>query len=145
MQDARRWLWLGLVVPLLMWGCPPQYIGDDDDNDDNDDNDTGDDDTGDDDTGDDDTGDDDTGDDDTGDDDSGDDDTGDDDTGSNQYGPPNAWWHADVDDVPPNLAGTGQSNGDIAHNFVLTDQNGDQVELYQFFGQVVVIDVFAYW
>jgi len=56
-----------LILGLALWGCPPTYTGDDDDdNDDNGDDDTGDDDTGDDDTGDDDTGDDDTGDDDTG-------------------------------------------------------------------------------
>ena len=119
MGVSHRWLWLGLLVPLLIWGCPPPYTGDDDD-DDNDNDDTGDDDTG-------------------------DDDTGDDDTGGNEYGPPNAWWHAQADDVPPNLTGEGYGNGDIAHNFVLTDQNGDQVELYQFFGQVIVIDVFAFW
>ncbi len=76
----------------------------------------------------------------------GDDDAGDDDTSAPAYyGPENSWWHAYEDDVPADLAGTGWSNGDIATNFTLTDQFGDEVELYQFYGQVIVLDVFAYW
>ncbi len=62
-----------------------------------------------------------------------------------QYGPDNSWWHAMESDVPADLAGTGWSNGDVANNFTLVDQFGDEVELYQFYGQVIVLDVFAYW
>lgn len=85
-------------------------------------------------------------DDDDNDDSAGDDDAGDDDSGSPEYyGPENSWWHALLDDVPSGLAGTGLSNGDIANNFTLVDQFGDEVELYQFYGQVIVLDVFAEW
>ena len=59
------------------------------------------------------------------------------------YGPDNDWWHADIDDVPPDLAGTGMRNGSVAPDFTFTDQNGDEVELYQFYGQVILLDVFS--
>jgi thiol-disulfide isomerase/thioredoxin len=76
-----------------------------------------------------------------------DDDTaGDDDTSSGGgHGPSNSWWHASSGSVPSSLNGTGWSNGDIPYNFTLVDQYGDQVELYQFYGQVVLLDVFAEW
>ena len=61
------------------------------------------------------------------------------------YGPENSWWHADEADVPAELEGTGYKEGDIAYNFQLTDQFGDDMELYQFYGQVIVLDVFAEW
>ena len=61
------------------------------------------------------------------------------------YGPENAWWHADDGDVPADLEGTGYSTGDVPYNFTMLDQNGDEVELYQFLGQVVVLDVYAEW
>ena len=35
--------------------------------------------------------------------------------------------------------------GDILPNFTLTDQNGDDVELYQFYGNVVQLVLFAEW
>jgi cytochrome oxidase Cu insertion factor (SCO1/SenC/PrrC family) len=62
-----------------------------------------------------------------------------------QYGPDNAWWHANASDVPEGLSGTGWGVGDTAHNFTLVDQNGDEVELYQFYGRVVLLDLFADW
>ena len=61
------------------------------------------------------------------------------------YGPDNAWWHAFASDVPDGLAGTGWRPGDTAYNFTLIDQNGDEVELYQFYGRTVLLDLFAYW
>ncbi len=61
------------------------------------------------------------------------------------YGPENQWWHALAQDVPADLTGTGWSVGDVAPNFTLTDQNGDEVELYQFYGRTVLLDLFAYW
>ncbi len=64
---------------------------------------------------------------------------------SSPYGPENAWWHADEEDVPADLEGTGYSTGDVPYNFTMLDQNGDEVELYQFLGQVVVLDVYAEW
>jgi hypothetical protein len=140
-------LLVGLGCREIIYEDPPPPNDDDDDGADDDagDDDAGDDDAGDDDAGDDDAGDDDMGDDDVGDDDVGDDDVGDDDSGGNDYGPPNNWWHADTGDVPPGLQGTGFDNGDTAYNFTLMDQNGDQVELYQFYGKVIVLDVFTYW
>jgi cytochrome oxidase Cu insertion factor (SCO1/SenC/PrrC family) len=41
------------------------------------------------------------------------------------------------------LCGTGV--GDLACNFTLQDQNGDEVELYQFTGKVILLDLFAEW
>lgn len=76
------------------------------------------------------------------------DDDDDDDGGSEdltEYGPENSYPHAYATDVPEDLAGTGWSTGDIAHNFTLVDQNADEVELYQFYGSVVVIDNFTEW
>lgn len=76
-----------------------------------------------------------------------DDDDDDDDGGgsSAEYGPENSWPHASEDDVPADLAGTGWSDGDIATNFTLVDQYGDEVELYQFYGSVIVVDNYAEW
>ena len=64
---------------------------------------------------------------------------------SGPYGPENQWPHADAADVPAGLEGTGFENGDTAHNFMMLDQHGDLVELYQFYGYVVVLDVIAEW
>ncbi len=61
------------------------------------------------------------------------------------FGPDNDWWHADAADVPSGLSGTGYNAGDIAHDFTLTDQNGDEVRLYQFHGQVILLDIFTMW
>jgi peroxiredoxin len=47
--------------------------------------------------------------------------------------------------VPTGLSGTGFSTGDYASDFTLVDQYGDSVQLYQFLGKVVVLDVFAEW
>jgi thiol-disulfide isomerase/thioredoxin len=70
----------------------------------------------------------------------------DDDDGSGAlYGPENSWSHALAADVPADLAGTGWYTGDTAHNFTMSDQYGDEVELYQFYGKLVVLDVFAVW
>jgi hypothetical protein len=73
--------------------------------------------------------------------------TGDDteDLAEAEYGPENSWWHAYSSDVSEDLEGTGYSEGDIAYNFTLNDQFGDEVELYQFFGQVILLDVYAEW
>ena len=64
---------------------------------------------------------------------------------SGPFGPDNAWWHAESVDVPADLTGTGFSTGDIAHDFTLIDQHGDPVQFYQFYGQVVVLELFAEW
>ena len=61
------------------------------------------------------------------------------------FGPVNSWWHALEADVPADLEGTGFRTGDVAHDFVAVDQFGDDVQLYQFYGKVIVLDVFAQW
>ncbi len=66
-------------------------------------------------------------------------------TDESYYGPDNEWWHALASEVPSELAGTGSSAGDIIENFTMTDQNGDDVELYQFYGQVLQIVLLAEW
>ena len=60
------------------------------------------------------------------------------------YGPDNVWYHATVDDVQDS-GQCGSNQGEQICNFTMVDQNGDNVELYQFWGQVIVIDVFAEW
>jgi peroxiredoxin len=62
-----------------------------------------------------------------------------------EYGPENTWSHALAEDVPEGLEGTGWYVGDTAYNFTLVDQHGDEVELYQFYGKLIVLDVFAEW
>jgi peroxiredoxin len=47
--------------------------------------------------------------------------------------------------MPADLAGTGFKTGDIANNFNMLDQHGNQTELYQFYGEIVIVDVFTYW
>jgi len=61
------------------------------------------------------------------------------------YGPDNTWFHAESSALPDGLAGSGRGTGDIAENFTLLDQFGQEVELYQFYGQVIVLDAFAEW
>ena len=61
------------------------------------------------------------------------------------YGPENTWWHAPADSVPADLTGGAHRVGETLGNFTLTDQNGDQVELYQFYGKVVQLVLFAEW
>ena len=47
--------------------------------------------------------------------------------------------------MPSTLVGTGFRTGDVANDFTAVDQNGDEVQLYQFYGQVIVLDVFTEW
>ena len=60
------------------------------------------------------------------------------------YGPDNDWYHADESEVPSE-SGCGFRQGDKACNFTMIDQNGDRVELYQFAGKYIVLDLFAEW
>lgn len=61
----------------------------------------------------------------------------------------NSWYSATVADLPPGLAAgttpTGFTDGDVIPNAFLTDQFGDDMQLYQFYGQFIVIDLFAQW
>ena len=59
--------------------------------------------------------------------------------------PTNSWWQALPCAVPEELEGTGREVNDTAANFSLMDQHGDEIELYQFYGKIVVLDVFAAW
>jgi len=59
--------------------------------------------------------------------------------------PANSWWQALPCSVPDDLEGSGYRTGDIAHDATLVDQHGDELDLYQFYGKVLVIDVFAQW
>ncbi len=61
------------------------------------------------------------------------------------FGPVNEWWHAADRSIPPGLAGTGWADDDIAYDFTLMDQHGDLVQLYQFYGTVIVLDIVAMW
>lgn len=54
-------------------------------------------------------------------------------------------WPTPLAEAPADLVGTGTSRGDTAHDFTFIDQNGDEVSLYQFYGHVIVLDVFAQW
>jgi len=84
-------------------------------------------------------------DDDANDDDAADDDDAGDDDDCTEQGPSNDWWHACAEDIPEGLEGTGFGVGQTATNFILADQFGNDVELYQFYGKIIVLDTFAQW
>jgi hypothetical protein len=57
-----------------------------------------------------------------------------------RYGPMNNWYHTSVATV--NDSGQcGYNAGQQACNFTWPDQNGHEVELYQFWGKVILFDV----
>lgn len=71
-----------------------------------------------------------------------------DDTGeaTTPYGPDNAWYHAPDATLVPEDPGTGAwTQGELPPNLRFTDQNGDEVWLYQFYGRTVYIDWVAAW
>jgi len=47
--------------------------------------------------------------------------------------------------APADLAGNGYSVGSVAYNMTMIDQHGNDVELYDYYGQVILLDVFAEW
>lgn len=57
--------------------------------------------------------------------------------------PENSWPRAD--EVPRDLGGTGHAVGDVMPQTVGVDQFGDDVDLRQFYGSVVVVDLIAGW
>jgi hypothetical protein len=61
-----------------------------------------------------------------------------------RYGPYNSWYHTSISTVQDS-GECGYNEGQQACNFTMVDQFGDDVELYQFWGQVIVLDVFAEW
>ena len=58
---------------------------------------------------------------------------------------PNDWFHAADGAAPAALIGTGTDVGDVADNARMIDQFGDELTLYQFYGQIVVLDFAAMW
>jgi hypothetical protein len=60
------------------------------------------------------------------------------------YGPDNSWFHT-TESMLPEGESCGFGYGDVACNFTMVDQFGDEVELYQFAGKYVVLDLFAEW
>lgn len=70
----------------------------------------------------------------------------DDDTTDVPFGPENQWSHAMEGDVPDDLGDdTGIGVGEVISDFTLVDQNGDEVQLYQFYGKVIQLILFAEW
>ena len=67
-------------------------------------------------------------------------------TAPTPYGPENAWYHApDASLVPDEPAEDVWTRGEQVPNLRFTDQNGDEVWLYQFFGQTLYLDFAADW
>jgi hypothetical protein len=66
------------------------------------------------------------------------------DTAVQGYGPENSWYHVPLGEQISD-DDCGWSQGQKICNFSLIDQYGDHVELYQFSGKVVVLDLFAEW
>jgi peroxiredoxin len=62
----------------------------------------------------------------------------------NPYRWPTGMW-PDFSDDAPNKKGTGHSYGDVMPNFKMKDQYGNKVDLYQFYGMVVLLDFSAGW
>lgn len=56
--------------------------------------------------------------------------------------PENTW---DSQTPPEGTAASGWQAGDTPADFRLTDQRGDAVSLWQFYGQVIVVDVSTMW
>jgi peroxiredoxin len=51
----------------------------------------------------------------------------------------------EIDSCRSSTTGTGNSVGDVATNFSLSDQNGDTVKLHDFCGKAVVLDFSTMW
>ncbi len=56
--------------------------------------------------------------------------------------PDNSW---PLTEPPEGTIGTGFNDGDIAPDFRLTDQFGDDVSLWQFYGDVILLDISTVW
>lgn len=62
--------------------------------------------------------------------------------GSDWVAPTNGW---SAGSPPAGLEGEGWSEGEVAPEFRLMDQHGDTVSLWQFYGDVVVLDLSTMW
>jgi peroxiredoxin len=58
--------------------------------------------------------------------------------------PPENSWES-VETVPADLKAEGFREGEVAPDIRLLDQNGDEVSLWQFYGDVVAIDLSTMW
>ena len=56
--------------------------------------------------------------------------------------PDNRW---PLSEPPAGLVGNGFAEGQTPPDFRLTDQHGDEVSLWQFYGQVVLLDISTMW
>lgn len=56
--------------------------------------------------------------------------------------PENSWYN----EIPPaTLAGEGFNTGQVIPEFRAIDQHGDEVSLWQFYGQLIVLDISTLW
>lgn len=61
---------------------------------------------------------------------------------SDWVAPTNTW---PVSSPPASLRGEGFETGQVMPDFLLMDQHGDEVSLWQFYGSVVVVDISTMW
>ena len=63
-------------------------------------------------------------------------------TGLNWEAPENTW---PSNEPPATLRAEGYALGDVPHDFRMMDQHGDQVSLWQFYGNVILLDISTMW
>ena len=56
--------------------------------------------------------------------------------------PENSW---PLTQPPEGIVGVGYNVGEVVPDFLLLDQHGDMVSLWQFYGQVILLDVSTMW
>jgi len=66
-----------------------------------------------------------------------------DDTAVGDWSAPENSWYSEV--PPASLSEQGFLEGDVPPDFRMIDQFGDEVSLWQFYGQLVVVDISALW
>ena len=65
------------------------------------------------------------------------------DTSGDSWSAPENSWYSEV--PPSDLVEQGFGEGDVPPDFRMLDQYGDDVSLWQFYGQLIVIDISALW
>jgi thiol-disulfide isomerase/thioredoxin len=66
-------------------------------------------------------------------------------TGDSWERPANTWGTEEDEGPPPGLSSEGFEDGNVAPDLRLVDQHGDEVSLWQFYGDVIVLDVSTIW
>lgn len=61
------------------------------------------------------------------------------------YGPENSWYRAPLSAIPDDLVGEGVAAGEVLQRLLGVDQHGDAVDLHQFCGKVLHVQVAAGW